>query len=67
MIPAEWMATGAVLALLLGLVLILGGRGVRRRRGLASGRTVALDNVTLISRRCGLTCRLDRLIREGVW
>jgi CRISPR-associated exonuclease Cas4 len=49
----------------LGLLLILSGYGVRRRRGLASGRTVALDNVTLTSRRFGLTGRPDRLIREG--
>ena len=65
MIPAGWIAGGAVLALLLGLVLILGGRGMRRRRGLAEGKTVALDNVTLTSRRYGLTGRPDRLIREG--
>ena len=43
----------------------LGGEGMRRRRGLATGKTVALDNVTLISRRHGLTGRPDRLIREG--
>ena len=51
--------------MLLGLVLVLGGRGMRRRRGLGGGRTVALDNVTLTSRRYGLTGRPDRLIREG--
>jgi CRISPR-associated exonuclease Cas4 len=51
--------------LLLGLVLILAGRGMRRRRGLASGQTVSLDRVTLSSRRYGLSGRPDRLIREG--
>jgi len=61
MTPAAWIAVAAVLV----LVLVLGGRGLRRRRGLASGGTVALDIVTLISRRYGLTGRPDRLIREG--
>jgi CRISPR-associated exonuclease Cas4 len=65
MIPAGWLTVGAVVALLLGLGLILGGRGVRRGRGLASGQTVSLDRVTLTSRRYGLTGRPDRLIREG--
>jgi CRISPR-associated exonuclease Cas4 len=54
----------AVLAvLLLGLVLVLAGRGLRRRRGLGEGRTIALDNVTLTSRRLGLAGRPDRLVR----
>ena len=53
------------LGLLVGLVLILCGRGMRRRRGLGDGQTVALDNVTLTSRRYGLRGRPDRLIREG--
>lgn len=65
MIPAAWIAAGAVVALLLGLVLVLGGQGMRRRRGLASGETVSLDRVTLTSRRYGLSGRPDRLIREG--
>jgi CRISPR-associated exonuclease Cas4 len=65
MMPAGWIAAGAVLALLLGLVMVLGGQGMRRRRGLGEGKTVALDNVTLTSRRYGLTGRMDRLIREG--
>jgi CRISPR-associated exonuclease Cas4 len=63
--PGGWIADGAMLALLLGLLLILGGRAMRRRRGLGAGRTVALDNVTLTSPRYGLTGRPDRLIREG--
>ena len=65
MTPAGWIAAGAVLALLLGLGLILGGRGLRRGLGLGDGKTVALDNVTLTSRRYGLTGRVDRLIRQG--
>jgi hypothetical protein len=43
MIPAGWIAAGAVLALVLGLVLILGGRDMRWRRGLGEGRSVALN------------------------
>jgi CRISPR-associated exonuclease Cas4 len=66
MTPAGWMmAAGALLALVLGLGLLLGGRCIRQRRGLGEGRTVALDNVTLTSRRYGLTGRMDRLIRDG--
>ena len=59
------MAVVAGLGLLVGLVLVLSGRGMRRRRGLGDGQTVALDNVTLTSSRYGLSGRPDRLIREG--
>jgi CRISPR-associated exonuclease Cas4 len=64
-LPVEAMAAAAVAALVLGLLLVLAGRGARRSRGLGQGATVALDNVTLISRRYGLTGRIDRLIRQG--
>ena len=47
MIPGGWIAAGAVLALLVGLVMILGGRAMRRRHGWMAGKTIALDNVTL--------------------
>lgn len=63
--PAGWIAGGAVLALLVGLVLLLAGRSMRRRRGLGGGRTVSLDRVTLTSRRYGLTGRPDRLVKIG--
>ena len=62
---AGWIAAGAGLALLLGLVLVIAGRGMRRRRGLGGGRTVSLDRVTLTSRRLGLTGRPDRLVKTG--
>ena len=65
MTGTPWVAVVAGLGILLGLVLVLSGRGMRRRRGLGEGSTVALDNVTLTSRRYGLTGRPDRLIREG--
>lgn len=64
-LPAGWIAVAAVLALLLGLVLLLVGRGMRWRRGLGQGRTVSLDRVTLTSRRLGLTGRPDRLIKAN--
>jgi CRISPR-associated exonuclease Cas4 len=65
-LPAAWIALGAVLSLLLGLWLVLAGRGIRQRRGLGGGKTVSLDRVTLTSRRLGLTGRPDRLIKtEG--
>jgi len=60
-----WVAAAAVLAVLLGLLLVVVGQWMRRGRGLGEGRTVALDNVRLTSRRLGLTGRPDRLIREG--
>ena len=62
-LPAGWVALAAVLALLLGLWLAQAGRGIRRRRGLGIGKTVSLDQVTLTSRRLGLTGRPDRLIK----
>jgi CRISPR/Cas system-associated exonuclease Cas4 (RecB family) len=63
MTVTPWLA--AALLLLLGLLLILAGRGMRQRRGLGGGRTVSLDRVTLTSFRLGLTGRPDRLIKTG--
>jgi CRISPR/Cas system-associated exonuclease Cas4 (RecB family) len=63
-LPAIWIAAAAVAALVLGFFLTLAGRGLRRRLGLGQGRTVALDSVTLTSRRHGLTGRPDRLIKQ---
>jgi CRISPR-associated exonuclease Cas4 len=65
MTSSAWIAAAALAALLLGLLLTAGGRRLRRHRGLGPGHTVALDNVTLTSRRWGLTGRVDRLIRDG--
>ena len=62
-LPTGWIAGGAVAALLLGLVMVLGGQGMRRRRGLGGGKSVSLDRVTLTSHRLGLTGRPDRLIK----
>lgn len=62
-ISAGWLIAGGVLALLLGLVLVLLGRGMRQRRGLGGGKTVSLDRVALTSRRLGLTGRPDRMIK----
>lgn len=65
MTTTPWMAFFAALTLLLGLMMALGGRRMRRRRGLGGGKTIALDNVTFTSRRYGLAGRPDRLIPEG--
>jgi hypothetical protein len=62
-LPAAWIAPGAFLALLLGLWLMLAGRGMRQRRGLSGCKTVSRDRVTLTSHRLDLTGRPDRLIK----
>jgi CRISPR-associated exonuclease Cas4 len=53
----------AVLALLGLLLVVLSKRG-RGLRGLGSGETVALDNVTLYSERLKLIGRPDRIVRH---
>lgn len=63
MMTTPWIVAVAMLGLLLGLVLMLLGRGIRQRRGLGGGKTVSLDRVSLTSRRLGLTGRPDRLIK----
>jgi CRISPR/Cas system-associated exonuclease Cas4 (RecB family) len=63
-LPAGWIAVAAVLALLIGLWLMLAGRGMRQRRGLGSGKTLSLDKVTLRSHSLGLSGRPDRLIKS---
>jgi CRISPR/Cas system-associated exonuclease Cas4 (RecB family) len=62
--PAECVAAAA-LALVLGLLLVLAGRSLRRSRGLGGGKTVSLDRVTLTSYRLGLTGRPDRLVKTA--
>jgi hypothetical protein len=62
MTAAGWIAVGAVLTSVLGLVLVVAGWAMHRSRGLGGERTNALDNVTLKSRRYG---RTDRLTRGG--
>ena len=56
----------AVLALIIGLALVLRGRGMRSRRGLGQGRTLDLDSRNLYSRRYGLAGRPDRIIEGGI-
>jgi CRISPR/Cas system-associated exonuclease Cas4 (RecB family) len=64
-LPAGWIAVAAVLALLLGLWLMLVGRGMRHRHGLGGGETVSLDGITPTSHPLGLigskTASLDRI------
>lgn len=55
----------AVVLGLLGLLLVGLSRVGRKVRGLGSGRTVALDDVTLYSKRYGLVGRPDRIERKG--
>jgi CRISPR-associated exonuclease Cas4 len=62
-LPASWITLAAVLALLLGLWLMIAGRGMRLRRGLGGGKTVSLDRITLTSHRLCLIGRPDRLIK----
>ena len=55
-----------VLALLfVGALLIWWGVRSRKRRGLGSGETIALDDVTLFSERLRLVGRPDRIIKKG--
>ena len=57
---------GAALVLgLLGLLLVVLSKRGRAVRGLGSGETVALDDVTLRSERLKLVGRPDRIAREG--
>lgn len=58
-------SAAAILALMVGLLLVVAGRRVRACRGLGAGTTVSLDAITLRSYRLGLTGRPDRLIRIG--
>jgi CRISPR-associated exonuclease Cas4 len=61
---SELLAVAVVLGLLGSLLVVLAMRG-RQRRGLGSGETVALDDVTLFSERLQLTGRPDRIVRQG--
>jgi CRISPR-associated exonuclease Cas4 len=67
--PESWRLTslGAELEnrAALGLVLVVLAKRGRRNRGLGTGDTVALDDVTLFSERLGLVGRPDRIVREG--
>lgn len=50
---------------LLGVLLILFAVRGRRARGLGSGETIALDDVSLFSSRLKLAGRPDRIVRRG--
>jgi CRISPR-associated exonuclease Cas4 len=55
----------ALAVALLGLLFLLVARQARSDRGLGSGETVALDNVTLFSSRLKLVGRPDRIVKQG--
>jgi len=61
---ARLFAAALVLGLLGLLLVVLSKRG-RAVRGLGSGETVALDDVTLYSERPKLVGRPDRILRQG--
>jgi CRISPR-associated exonuclease Cas4 len=60
----DWLVASGVIALVVGVLLVLGGRGMRRGRGLGAGRTVSLDNFNLYSARLALVGRPDRIVRN---
>jgi len=60
------MALIASVALAVGLLLILGGRGMRQRRGLTDAPTLDLDGRTLYSARYGLAGRPDRIVEGNI-
>lgn len=63
-ITSRLLTLGVVFGLL-GLVLAIRAVRARWARGLGHGATVALDNVTLRSKRHGLVGRPDRVVRAG--
>ena len=60
-----WLLIASPLLAVLGILLIVLAQRVREARGLLSGETVALDNVTLFSEKLLLIGRPDRIVREG--
>src|SRR3954452_22064308 len=60
----QLLAVALVLGLVGLLLVVLAKRG-RRKEGLGSGETVALDDVTLFSERLKLVGRPDRIVRQG--
>src|SRR3954470_4878089 len=60
-----WLLAAALVLGLLGLLLVVLAVRGRWKRGLGSGETVELDDVTLFSERLGLVGRPDRIVREG--
>ena len=55
----------ALFAALVGLLLVVASKRWRAWRGFSPGKTVALDDVTLFSKRLGLVGRPDRIVKEG--
>jgi CRISPR-associated exonuclease Cas4 len=60
----ELLAVALVLGLM-GLLLVVFAERGRRKRGLGSGETVALDDVILFSERLNLVGRPDRIVKRG--
>src|SRR4051812_10384760 len=64
LVIARLFAVALVMGLLGLLLVVLSKRG-RGLRGLGSGETLALDDVTLFSERLKLVGRPDRIVRQG--
>ncbi len=62
-----YLLYAAWVLLVLGVALVYLALKGRKLRGLDSGETVALDDVTLYSEELGLVGRPDRIVREGEW
>jgi len=60
-----YLLYAAWVLLVLGVVLVYLALKGRKLRGLGSGETVALDDITLYSEELGLVGRPDRIVREG--
>jgi CRISPR-associated exonuclease Cas4 len=61
---ARVIIAGVLLALF-GLALVIRALWMRRARGLSSGQTISLDNVTLFSKEHLLVGRPDRIVKQG--
>lgn len=61
----EYLAIFGLIALILGAVLLAWSSSTRKKQGLGSGDTLALDDLVLVSERLKLTGRPDRIVRQG--
>lgn len=60
------MTPWLVVAVVVGVLLLWGGRGIRKRRGLSQETTLALDDRRLFSVRLRLAGRPDRIVEGNI-